>query len=108
MGAVQPDSVRAELERMLASALFRGRTGKFLRFVVEETLAGRSLKEYVVGTEVFGRPQSFDPRVDAVVRVEAVKLRAKLREWASSAGRDSAVAIDVPKGSYTAVFSERT
>lgn len=58
--------VRAALERVVASEAFQRspQLQRFLRFVVEEVWAGRSdrLKEYVVGTEVFGRPADYDPR----------------------------------------------
>ena len=44
-------------------------------------MAGRSVKGYDVALEVFGRPETFDPTVDPVVRVEAGRLREKLREY---------------------------
>jgi hypothetical protein len=44
-------------------------------------LAGRNIKGYDVALEVFGRPETFDPTVDPVVRVEAGRLREKLREY---------------------------
>ena len=66
-------AVREELERVLRSATFTHshRIRRFLQFVVEEYLGGRQhrLKEYLIGLEVFGRPESFDPRVDSIVRV---------------------------------------
>ena len=59
-----------------------GRLRKFLRFVVEETLAGRAgaLKEYTIGIDVFERDESFDPQTSSIVRVEASRLRGKLKE----------------------------
>ena len=60
---------RAALERILASRCFQqaGRASDFLRFVVEQTLAGNGqrLKGYTIGVEVFGRPADFDAQSDA-------------------------------------------
>ena len=70
------------MEKILASPEFlrNERLSKFLRFVVEQQLAGKAaeLKESLVGIEVFGRTPGFDPRQDSVVRTEAAKLRARL------------------------------
>ena len=86
MPAAPPaDAVRAQLDRILASPGFvnADRLSRFLRFVVERTLAGEGdqLKEYLLGTEVFDRPSDYDPRLDSIVRVEARRLRAKLAEF---------------------------
>src|SRR5690242_256306 len=82
---VAPDEVRATVERAVASTALTGsgQLVRFLWFVVDEALAGRGhlLKEYTVGTGAFGRPASFDPSTDAVVRVQARRLRAKLEEY---------------------------
>src|SRR6201999_149949 len=86
------------------------RMSRFLRFVVEETLAGRAgqLKEYAVGLQVFDKAESFDPAVDSTVRVEASKLRARLLRYYESAGRDETVVIEIPKGGYSARFTPAT
>jgi TolB-like protein/TPR repeat protein len=105
---VEPDKVRAQLERILASTAFATAksAGRFLRYVVEETLAGRGdqIKEYVLGLAVFGRGDRYDPRADAVVRVEAVRLRNRIRDYYQRDGRADQVAIELPKGSYVPVF----
>ena len=82
------------------------RMTRFLRFVVEETLEGRgdNLNELLLGMDVYDRDRKFDPRVDSIVRVDAGRLRAKLREFYASEGANSQIAIEVPKGSYKAVF----
>src|SRR5678815_4062136 len=79
---------------------------RFLRLAVERTLEGKGdeLKEYLVGVEVFDRRQSYDPRVDPIVRVEARRLRAKLKSYYATIGRSDPVFIDFPKGAYTPVF----
>src|SRR5262245_1725793 len=99
-----PEEVREELSRILASTPFAtaARARRFLTYVVEQTLAGQSdgIKELVLATEVFDRPASFDPRIDTIVRVEAGKVRKRLDEYYASAGSQSAIRIDIPRGSY--------
>ncbi|HUQ52336.1 MAG TPA: hypothetical protein VM692_08945, partial [Gammaproteobacteria bacterium] len=97
--------VRAQLERILASRCFlqAGRASDFLRYVVEQTLAGggQRLKGYTIGVEVFGRPPDFDAQSDALVRVEAGRLRRRLVEYYASEGASDPVRIDLPRGSYS-------
>lgn len=92
------------LDKILASPMFvqAERQRRFLHYVVTETLAGRAekLKGYTIGVEVFDREQSFDPAVDAIVRVEAARLRAKLREYYDGEGRTDPVRFELPKGNY--------
>ena len=78
----------------------------FLRFAVEKTLAGdgAKLKEYVIGTDVFGKGAEFDPRLDPVVRVEARRLRAKLQEYYEGPGQADAIRITFRKGGYAPSF----
>jgi len=106
--AVPEAAVRSELERLLASRSLRDSDllKRFLRYIVEHTLAGEGdqLKEYRLAVDVFGRDASFDPRLDPVVRMAARRLRAKLREHYENAGRDSLVRIEVPKGGYATFF----
>ena len=107
------DDVRLELDRLLASSVFTnaGRMSRFLKFVVEQTLAGdgERLKEYVIGLEVFDRDATYDPRLDSIVRVEAARLRSKLAEYYAGEGRNDAVVLSLPKGGYapTAAFEMR-
>jgi serine/threonine-protein kinase len=97
-----------QLTRILASRAFRqaDRLKRFLAFIVEETLAGRGerLKEFAVGVEVFGKDDSFDPRNDPIVRVQARRLRAQLARYYHEEGHDDELAIDLPKGGYAPVF----
>lgn len=78
----------------------------FLRFIVNETLAGGAdhIKESVVGVEIFGRPPGYDPKGDPIVRVQARQLRQKLRDHYDVAGRDRRVRIELPKGGYVPQF----
>ena len=97
-------AIRKQLDRILHSGPFRQsqRRRRFLEYIVNETLAGRSdrLKGYSVALEVFGRSENFNPVVDPVVRVEAARLREKLREYYGADGRSDPIRIDLPKGTY--------
>jgi TolB-like protein/Tfp pilus assembly protein PilF len=98
-------AVREELDRILHSGPFQQsrRRQRFLEYIVSETLAGRGdrLKGYNVAVEVFDRPETFDPVTDPLVRIEAARLREKLREYYDTAGQADPVRIDLPKGAYT-------
>lgn len=106
--AMAADDVRRQLDKILVSRGFlqTERTAPFLRFVVEETLAGRGdrLKEYSIAIEVFGRDDSFDPQTSSVVRVEASRLRAKLDDYYREAGAKDPLVIELPRGRYAPVF----
>jgi serine/threonine-protein kinase len=106
-----PEEIRAHLEKVLASRLFARSTRlcRFLRFSVEESLAGNGgrLKEQIVGTEVFDRKLDYDPRIDPIVRVEARRLRAKLKAYYASTGRGDSMMIELPKGAYLPFFKTR-
>lgn len=108
---MEAQRVRAQLERILSSAAFAGseRASRFLRLVVERTLRGDAagLKEVVIAVEAFKRDVSFDPKADPIVRVEAGRLRDRLRSYYDGEGKADAVLIELPKGSYAPRFSER-
>ena len=103
------DQIKTTLANILASELFSQseRQQRFLRYIVEQGLAGNESKinQYSIGIDVFDRDASFDPAIDSIVRVEAGRLRSKLREYYSSTGQMEQVRIDVRKGSYSASFS---
>src|SRR4051812_28950434 len=108
---IAPEDVHAELDRVLSSATFirSKRLGRFLRFTVEQCLEGRqnSLKEYLVGVEVFNKLETFDPRIDSIVRVEARRLRSKLERYYQTEGREDNVIIQFRKGSYVPMLMTR-
>src|SRR5262245_2134593 len=112
----EPESQTAlrQLERILASPGFarNARLSGFLRYVVENHLKGKDseLKESLLAIEVFGRPPSYDPKQDPIVRTEAIRLRARLSEYYLNGGKDDPLVIELPKGGYVPVIrpSERT
>ncbi|MBI4909830.1 MAG: PD40 domain-containing protein [Acidobacteria bacterium] len=103
--------VCAALERILASATFADceRLRALLRYLVEQELsgAGEAIKEYVIGTDALGKAESFDPKTDSVVRVQAGRLRAKLTLYYGSEGSADGLRISVPLRSYRPVFDRR-
>lgn len=101
--------VREELRSILASDAFKGgkRAQDFLQLVVEHTLAGRldSLRERMLGVEMFGRPVDYDTANDAVVRVKASEVRRRLAQYYGSLSVPPSLRIDLPPGSYVPQFS---
>jgi len=108
LGKGADPQITEQLGRILNGKAFRqaDRLKRFLTFIVEETLAGRcdQLKEFVVGIEVFGKPESFDARNDPIVRVQARRLRAQLARYYREEGQDDSIVIDLPKGGYSPIF----
>lgn len=107
---INHEKVRAQLDRLAASPEFArtGRMARFLRFVVENSLAGDTavLRERQIGIDVFDRPEDWDPKLDNIVRSEARRLRGKLDAYAASASPDEAVRITMPKGGYAVDFQD--
>jgi hypothetical protein len=102
------EAVLRELQEVLASHHFCNskRYPAMLKYIVENTLAGNSehLKERTIGVEVFDRPPTYDTNSDTVVRYTAGEVRKRLLLHYSETGRNSAVRISLPAGSYIPEF----
>jgi TolB-like protein len=102
---------RAQVDRILRSRIFERaqRSQRFLRFVVDAALQEppQAVKEYRVAIDVFDRNTAYDPSTDATVRVEASRLRSRLRDYYIEEGQNDSLVIEIPKGSYTAVLTRR-
>ncbi len=109
--SVSEGEVREQVQRIIASEFFRrsARMERFLSLAVERTLLGQPerLKEYALGRDVFNRGEDYDPRSDAIVRVEAQRLRRKLREYYESPGKEDLVLVEFHSGSYVPLFRYR-
>ena len=105
--ATDAEAIRLQLERILSSGVFVSarRSQAFLRYVVEKSILGPVPKEYEIAVDVFERSADYDPAVDATVRVEASRLRGRLREYYATQGKHDPILIDLPKGGYSAVFT---
>jgi len=99
---------RAEVDGILSSGVF-GRMNNHVRlltFVCEKYFEGAidEIKEYSIAVHALGRPESFDPQVDTIVRVTAHALRRRLEDYYRSAGAEHAVHICLPPGHYVPKF----
>jgi tetratricopeptide (TPR) repeat protein len=107
-----PTEIRAALDRIVASSSIRTspKLSAFLRFVVEQELAGVSAntKAYTIAVEALGRGPNFDPQTDPIVRVEAGRLRRAIAAYYAGPGADDPVVIDLPRGHYVPTFSRRS
>ncbi len=111
LSEAEQEKIRASMANMLASNLFSGspRQQRFLDYLVTHTLNGDAnrLKGYTIALEVFDRNDDFDPSLDAIVRVEATRLRNKLREYYDDLGRGDDFVIELPKGGYSLLITQR-
>lgn len=100
-----------QVERLVASDVLHGSESlcKLLRYLAEQSIGhpGTGVKEYQIATEVFKRPEDFDPRMDSTVRVQTGRLRSKLAEYYAQAGAEDHWVVDIPKGAYTLNFHVR-
>ncbi len=96
------------LDKICSSGEFsaKDKTCRLLRFLVDETLAGRgeNLKQYTIGTAVFTRHKDFNPDLDPVVRIQAGRLRRSLGLDYAQEGKDDPIRIVIPKGTYVPLF----
>lgn len=108
----QAAEVRAALQGVTRSQTFsRSRRGReLLSYLVERTLDGRQaeIKAFSIACDVFARDHNFDAENDALVRVQAARLRALLEDYYANEGREDRVRISLPKGAYVPVFQIAT
>jgi len=105
-------AVLQQMERIFAHGDFDGspRSRAFLRFIVEETLAGRQagLTQTAIATRVFERRGDFDPTVDPIVRIQAGRLRRSIERYYLLAGARDPVRIELPRGAYVPLLRRTT
>lgn len=106
--ATNAEAIRRQLECVLTSRVFfpAQRSQAFLRYVVEKALLGLTPKEYEIAIDIFQRSADYDPAIDSTVRVEASRLRNRLREYYDTQGKHDPILIEIPKGGYSAVFTQ--
>lgn len=106
----QREKVQTEVAGILASATFSAseRHRRFLRFVVDQALKGETdkLNEFVLGFEVFDKNATFDPRIDSIVRVEARRLRERLKKYYLDEGSNDSIIITLRPRSFVPEFGE--
>jgi TolB-like protein len=107
-----PRQVRRQIEQIFSSDDFDAsrRSRDFLRFIVEETLAGRAedLTQPAIATRVFARQADFDAVVDPIVRIQAGRLRRSLERYYLLSGKHDPVRIELPRGTYVPTFNAQS
>jgi TolB-like protein len=107
-GSVRIGNIRAHVDRLLASPDFHipARRARLLRYLVDRAAAGQGeqINEYSIGVDVFERPASFDPKIDAVVRAEVSRLRQNLKEHYARGSYADGTILELPARSYVPVF----
>jgi hypothetical protein len=97
-------ALQQHLTEIIEGTAFKGshRSGQFLKYIVDQAIAGHfeSLKERVIGVELFGRSTSYDTSDDAIVRVTASDVRKRLLQHYGKYGATSEYRINLPSGSY--------
>ncbi len=93
-----------ELDRVCSSEDFRGKPMmvRMLSYLVRELADGREdhIKGYSIALDVFDQRESFDPNTSALVRNNAVRLRALLKTYYLGEGSKNPLVIELPKGKY--------
>src|SRR5262245_31486832 len=109
--AIGPDDVRQALGRILASRHFVNahKKKKFLKLICDFYVEGRAheLNEHILGYDVFGRDNSYNPSQDPIVRVFAHEIRKKLEEYYGKDGAGDPIRLEIPAGSYQPVFTRQ-
>src|ERR1700678_1558494 len=100
------------LKEVIDGAAFKAshRSGQFLKYIVDQAIAGHceSLKERVIGMELFGRSPTYDTGEDAIVRVTASDVRKRLLQHYGKDGASSEFRISLPLGAYIPEIARRT
>jgi len=104
------DQCKAELAAVIASGIFAKAPSLalLLEYVCAKYFDGEAnqVKEYNIAVEALGRPPSFEPRQDSIVRVEAFRLRKRLKQYYENEGADRHLRIVIPSGQYVPQFVE--
>jgi hypothetical protein len=102
--------VRGQIDRILRSKALEGSDvhRKLLAYLAEKTLAGEAerVKEYTVALDALGKPPTYDPRHDSVVRIQIGRLRVKMGEYYQSEGVADPILITLPKGGFKLSFQK--
>src|SRR5580658_3142472 len=108
LGDIDKTAVLEQMQRLVNNPFFSHskRFPSFLRFVVEQTLAGNAenIKERTLGIEVFGRDAEYDTASDPIVRVTAAEIRKRVAQYYQDPAHDEELRITLPSGSYIPQF----
>jgi hypothetical protein len=102
------DEIRAHIERILQSKTFETSEvhRRLLNYLAVKTLTGEAdrLKAYAIGLEAFGKPATYDPRHDSIVRLQVGRLRQKLLAYYQSEASGDTMRVTLPKGGFRLEF----
>ena len=105
------EAINAQVDRIVQNRNLRlsDSQQRLFRYMVEQSLSGEAgkLKEYTIGLDVFGKPASYDPREESVVRMHVARLRQKLAEYYHGEGANAPILIELPKGGFNVLFEQR-
>src|SRR5580698_5669806 len=104
--------LREHLREVIAGPAFKAsqRSGQFLKYIVDQAIGGHfdSLKERIIGVELFGRSPTYDTGEDAIVRVTASDVRKRLLQHYGKDGAASEFRISLPLGAYIPEIARRS
>ena len=110
MGA-ESGIVKEQIERLLHSKTFETSEvhRRLLNYLADKTLSGEAdrLKEYTIGLEAFGKPSTYDPKHDSIVRLQVGRLRQKLAVYYQNEANEDPIQVTVPKGAFKLNFEPR-
>ncbi|HEY2015790.1 MAG TPA: hypothetical protein VGH38_19945, partial [Bryobacteraceae bacterium] len=102
--------VQAQVERLIQSKTFATSEvhRRLLQYLAAKTMAGEAdrLKEYTIGLEAFGKPESYDPKQDSIVRLQIGRLRQKLSSYYHEEAAGDRLVISLPKGAFKLQFAD--
>src|ERR1035437_8068887 len=105
---VQTEDIRAQVGRLIQSKTFETSEvhRRLLQYLAEKSISGDAdrLKEYTIGLEAFGKPPSYDPKHDSIVRPQAGRLRQKLAAYYQTEAAGDAIRVSMPKGAFKLNF----
>lgn len=105
---LEAEATRAQIDRILQNKRLRLSEvqRRLLSYLADKSLAGEGddLKEYTIGLDAFGKPPSYDPRQESVVRMHVGRLRQKLTDYYRTEGMDDPILVDLPKGGFRLTF----
>jgi hypothetical protein len=109
---VKEAEIHAQVERLIHSKAFETSDvhRKLLQYLAEKSLTGEAdrLKEYTIGLEAFGKPPTYDPKHDSIVRLQASRLRQKLATYYQTEANGDPVVVSMPKGAFKLSFEPAT
>ena len=105
---VAAEDIRAQVGRLIQSKTFETSEvhRRLLQYLAEKSISGEAdrLKEYTIGLEAFGKPPTYDPKHDSIVRLQAGRLRQKLVAYYQTEAAVDAIRVSMPKGAFKLNF----